>query len=275
MVSSFFQVNVTMAPFPNCTQELPVQYRFEGEEKNVTAFLDTYNLIIQRKPTLLECIPGMPVKYNINGRWFCRRPPFHVDECRAPLQMRPDTKPHHVRGDLLYNAGSDFGLLTDEQREIRRRAKSKAVSEHTVINHLQMRINDPHKYDEDGHPGWGSYLDDTDIVSILSQVPKFLAKFLGLGFLGFLGPYIFVVLKLAFAYMTLKYVIKMFIGCNRKYVEKGPGSWMFCFFWQFGWDLMSLPKRIIETISKCLGINLEEKKEDIEMGDVKNVNEMV
>ena len=100
-------VDVTRVDFHNCTQEVPVAYN------NATWFVDPFNRILSPFPTVLPCSDLMPVRWQLNGQWYCSHP--QVLPCHAPVQLNTTTSPYAPVHNFTLGMGK--GIYSAEQKK--------------------------------------------------------------------------------------------------------------------------------------------------------------
>ena len=69
-------VEVTLAPYPNCTMEVPVFLN------GPTQFADPYTYVLHEYGTKVVCNDIMTISWKINGVWMCALPIVH--QCMSP-----------------------------------------------------------------------------------------------------------------------------------------------------------------------------------------------
>lgn len=121
-VSKCVPVNVTLASFDNCTEQIPVRMLpspgeepVEDESQLPLRFLEPVTLVLRTYPSVVTCSNVMPVRWKIGDHWYCSTP--SVTQCDSPVQLDPNLL-SQVKFDATFvrNAANE-GLLTAEERE--------------------------------------------------------------------------------------------------------------------------------------------------------------
>ena len=126
-------VEVQAKSINNCTNEVPVVKNYfnsvrhnesldadhpaqQGAEQEVL-FMDPLTFILKKFPTVVPCSTSMPVRWKLNGEWYCSGPtgPYR---CSEPVQLDVKFHPYHASAAFLHGLKGD-GLLTDEMKEAR------------------------------------------------------------------------------------------------------------------------------------------------------------
>ncbi len=105
-------VEVTKAPYSNCTKEIPV--RVPGHDH--VMFADAISLILMPFGSIVPCSPIQPIRYYIGGEWWCATPDLArcgaAEELQSSLPVKSASAPK-LEG-LMQN------IFTREQEEAHR-----------------------------------------------------------------------------------------------------------------------------------------------------------
>lgn len=148
-------VEVNVTSHENCTQEIPVIYNGEN------VFVDSINRIIQPFPTIISCSVMMPIRWKLNGEWYCARPAIGL--CDAPQTLAP-LAPSKM--DFDFTTGMGKTVYSPEQLAAHRRYGIQVSTRGSVIQTLANNAI------ESAHEGrLGTYLgpmDFNDIETVLT-----------------------------------------------------------------------------------------------------------
>ena len=91
--------------YPNCTMEVPVSVN------GTRLFADPFTWTLHEFPTIVPCSDVMPIRWRINGNWYCATP--NARRCPAPTQL-------NVTNSIAFRAedfteGLGHGIFTNEQ----------------------------------------------------------------------------------------------------------------------------------------------------------------
>jgi hypothetical protein len=107
------------ADYLNCSREIPV---YLGENRTLM-FVDPFNLILQRFATVIPCSVIMPVRWEIQGTWYCATP--HMVPCTAPNRLNLTTDFHPSNWEFTLGLGSGlYSLEQIEEHNIYQRAEA-------------------------------------------------------------------------------------------------------------------------------------------------------
>ena len=140
-----------------CYREIPVILRGSSSHENET-FADPVTFVVQTSGSEVPCSTVTPVRYDLDGRWYCSTP--IVQPCDAPTKL----KPHNPRlAPHDYTIGLDGGIFTEQQEE-----DVHAAREHSQIGrsiwHRASTYADDHRED-DGSLGPAIDLDGLEEAS--------------------------------------------------------------------------------------------------------------
>ena len=88
-------VLVELADAANCTLEVPVRRRNVDD----TEWMDPLTKVLYRFPTEVVCSSLLPVRWDLEGTWYCSRPELVI--CAAPEQLKPSVGSYTASLDLF------------------------------------------------------------------------------------------------------------------------------------------------------------------------------
>ena len=110
-------VEVQKADYPNCTAEVPVRV-IKGNatlhKEFPIRFMDAATNILRRFPTRLTCSAATPVRWKLQGEWWCSTP--KMLSCSKPSQLKPEVEAFKTSSDFTKGITSG-GLMSDAMRE--------------------------------------------------------------------------------------------------------------------------------------------------------------
>ena len=112
-------VEVKRVDFPNCTQEVPIQVISDNSTR--TRFMDSITKIITDIPTILKCDRIMPIKWFIEGQWWCSTPLVHA--CDPPKQLPVNVAPFAPESYTDYLGHDVYSGAQREAHEVASRAR--------------------------------------------------------------------------------------------------------------------------------------------------------
>ena len=89
---------VELADSDNCTLEVPVRRRGR-QESQATEWMDPLTKVLYHFPTEVACSSLMPVRWNLEGTWYCSQP--ELVACAPPEKLRPSTGAYTATLDLF------------------------------------------------------------------------------------------------------------------------------------------------------------------------------
>lgn len=85
----------------NCTLEVPVKRRGIGDN-STTEWMDPLTKVLYQYPTEVVCSSLMPVRWDLEGTWYCSQPGLVV--CAAPEKLKPTIGSYTATLDLFSKA---------------------------------------------------------------------------------------------------------------------------------------------------------------------------
>ena len=250
-VASCPEKNATLFAFPNCTMELPIVIqgrpmqvdKEDGHEgvKHDVLFADPITRVVQRLPTIVPCSRTLPIRWVIQGIWYCSSP--QVTRCDAPTRLGTDMDMTGLSPEAI-----DFdpleGILYSPEQQKENKAYENSLSYRQPI--LQTIVNNMGKgtsVDGSGHISYGMPFDANQVDELAWQVTG-RAFF----FVAWFGRYYTVIVGILF----LVAVAKLFFGiCLRFYMlytKRGCGIWLLCSLWHTAYLLFGMPWKVARGV---------------------------
>ncbi len=110
-------VEVQKADYDNCTAEVPVRVIPRNTtllQDQPIRFMDAATNVLQRFPTRLTCSSATPVRWKLQGEWWCSTP--KMLSCKKPSQLKPDVEAFKASSDFTKGITSG-GLMSQSMRE--------------------------------------------------------------------------------------------------------------------------------------------------------------
>ncbi len=140
-VTKCMPVDVTLEDHNNCTVEVPV--RATGEPDSPLRFMEPLTKILLDYPTEVVCSSLLPVRWLIEGRWYCSQP--DLVPCAEPKKLQPSTGAYHTRLDFVEDTRKANlarpSQLAERDRLISRANHREAVLARVVSNSLNTAGN--------------------------------------------------------------------------------------------------------------------------------------
>ncbi len=130
-VTKCVPVNVTVADYGNCTVEIPIIHRENGVE--TLRFMEPLMKVILDYPTEVVCSSLMPVRWHVDGHWYCSQP--DLVPCPPPSQVYPRIGPYHATMEFAEEA-SKANLVKPSQLAQRDRLLARSNHREAVLHHL-------------------------------------------------------------------------------------------------------------------------------------------
>ncbi len=201
-------IDAQKADFPNCTEEVPVSVN------GTTKFADPITWVLRDFPTVVPCSDIMPVRWLIQGQWFCANP--RLTPCHNPRQLETTSRTYRPTGDITEGLGRT--VYTRAQRDqhtlfIQAWMGRKA----TVAKNANTAVSNSY---QPGILGSGMTKEDVEntkwaIAAFLNPLIPYLGEFWTY-FSGLLIGYIFFSVLFACLYRVV-----------RTYLDYGCGLWCF------------------------------------------------
>jgi len=228
--------DATRRDHPNCTLEIPITV--DGQ----AYFADPFTWILKDFPTEVPCSSVMPVRWKIQGAWYCASPA--VQPCVAPKQFG-STISQSKQGDFTLGLGR--GIFTEAQLAQHRAFWKAATSRKAVISKA-TNLATQHS---SSSGGLGMLLSQTekgilgDLGMLLSQAEKgILALDVGsflFPLLPVLGRFWTIFSGAMLALLLLKTLANCVIRMTAIYLQRGCGLWVLLGVWNTAFQLIHVP----------------------------------
>ena len=242
-VASCPERNATLFAFPNCTLQIPIMLtgRTNGNLTQEIHFADPITMVVQRLPTIVPCSTLMPIRWLIQGQWFCSTP--RVDRCDAPVRLGTDLD---MSG--LGPAQTDFNPLEgvlfspEQQRQnaaFQRATSYKEPAMQAIVNNMAKGAS----VDAAGRIHYGMPFDTDQIDSIADQVSgKVFFMF------AFFGRYYTIIVGMLFALAVGKLVFGVLLRTYVLYRKRGCGLWLVTALWHTSFLLLGMPWKVARKV---------------------------
>lgn len=221
--------NASLASFPNCTAEIPIQFQdVKGDQEPQTFFADPFTRIVTRVATILPCSELTPVSFKSGNEWRCASANSAWRPCPAPEQLRPEIirweKKDHAEGL------NDNESLFNEQQRAQHRLHQRAVTTRSAVvqgltNAANLEENREHaRY---GYPGLP--FDASDWEEVATQV--------GLSYMPWMRDLHFHFKTMMYTLIVLGFVkalLEWALSCVMIYRDRGFGWWILASFFNLG-----------------------------------------
>ncbi len=227
-VTKCVAVDAQKASYANCTEEVPVS--INGTLRFANPLLWT----LTDFPTVVPCSDLMPVRWLLQGQWYCASP--QLRPCHRPQQLEPTVSPYQPTGDITQGLGR--GAYTAEQkaehaRFVRswkgRRAVTARDANAAVDNSL-------------GNGLLGSTLGPRDVEEIKWTVASFLCPWVPV--LGEAWTWISGAMLLA---MGVSLLLSCAVRVLVIYYERGFGLWMLGAVFNVVYTLARVPPALVRA----------------------------
>ncbi len=241
-VSRCYPKNVTLAQTTNCTNEIPVMIN------NQTWYADPLTFVLQEFGTVEPCSEVTPVRWSIQGTWYCSTPEVKV--CAAPAQLQPDIG--YFQPAISITRGLGTGLWTTAQLQAHfRYTRTKNARQATLAQLTQTSVQNSHS-----SGSLGTVLSDQNVDELRQTLGELFFPFyswIGTTYVIFLG----IIVSIC--------IVKIFLGgCSRTYVmwlERGCGPWILAACWATTFDIFRAPREIIRA---TVGAIVDQPQRDID-----------
>ena len=238
-------VDVVKTEFPNCTTEIPVRYR------NQTRFVDPITLILQRTPEVKPCTAITPVKWKIQGQWYCSDPV--ASKCTEPEKLAPATTVYKAVDEIA--KGIADGAYSPHQKEQRLMSMWTSQGRRAVLTSSTANaLNNAGR----GDTGIfiGSPLSPADMSGLIDRIGSSLLPLYG--FLGFTFPYIIGGMMLA---AIISYVVGALARLCFLLQQKGCGWHVIWAASESLFAVIQLPVRIMKGAFGSLDPQVEHDRQ--------------
>ena len=209
-------VEAIKVDYRNCTLEIPVTVN------GTLRFADPLSWVLRDIPVIVPCDSTAPVRWLLNGQWYCATPRTH--RCQPPRSLEPGTTNFR---DEDFTTGLGGSVYSDEQIREHRRAQRILNSKEAVNTKNSIDMITSGRTGSDGSIILGPPLTGDAVANIKEDVLG--AIWFGLPNLGLVW-HILTGTLIAFA------IGKVFLGClvriYHTYQAKGYcGLWIFGAMW--------------------------------------------
>jgi len=251
-------VEVKMAEFPNCTNEIPVLV------KDQLRFADPLTFVLKPFPTIVVCSAVMPIRWKIGGEWYCATPAARP--CRAPTQLNVTTG--HRRHEYDMTAGLEGGIYTKEQLREHKLFQLNHGSREAVISKLTTTATEY----ASTNGRLGSILGPQDIKELSEQLSWHLVPFVWM-----LGTAWHYLMGLGLLLLLIKFICNTSVRAYTLYRHRGCGCWMLTAFWDTAFYLLTSPGRLLEAALENIKQPLEDEEKGVRVpiAEAKVYQEMV
>ena len=243
-VASCPEKNATLFAYPNCTLQIPIvlQHQIRPNVTQTTVyFADPITMVVQRLPTVVPCSLTMPVKWLIQGTWFCSSPA--ITKCDAPIKVGTDL-------DMvgLGPTESDFnplgGILYSEEQQTENEAFQRSIEYREPI--VQDIINNMARgatMDATGKLHFGVPFNDEQMNMISNSVGgRILFLF------DWFGSYYTIIVGALFLGAIVKLLLGVGLRVYFMYRKKGFGIWLFTALWHTAFLVIGMPWKIAKGV---------------------------
>lgn len=134
-------VVATLRTTPNCSQEIPIMVNRTIQHANLTStweiqhvFADALTFVIKPFAEIIPCDQITPIRYKIEGKWFCSSP--HPSECKSPVQMQLDAEMDSETRDFDFTRGMGENIYSPEQEAEHRHFEWMSMSREAVLTSI-------------------------------------------------------------------------------------------------------------------------------------------
>lgn len=227
-------VEATRTEYPNCTEEVPMSVN------GSLHFADPFTWNLREFPTIVPCSSAMPVRWKINGDWYCAKPGFKACE-KEPKQLQPTLFDNHQAWDdfttgvgaSLVSAGQMLAHKAFTQVQQARNSIVSALAHNAVVNGVGDHFGLP----------FSTFQMNAIGVHVTSHIFPTLSA---------LGE----TWTILSALMFLALIIKVAIDCIGRafvlYRERGCTPWMFAALWGLAFQIAMTPVNLVYHAAKVV-----------------------
>ena len=215
--------------YPNCTQEIPV------EVDGVRRFADPYNWVLQDHPNEAPCSDLTPIRWKLEGQWYCSTPT--IRPCDAPDKLQlPPQYPALVPTEFTRGLGT--GLFTKIQLQqhaefvLAYMARAPTLAKLVSSATRQML----------GGSTLGSPIGITDLEELTDRLSYHLLPLFYL-----LGNLYHYVVAIMIFWVIIKIVTGSSVRAYILWIEKGGGWWILAACWRTAYEVVRSPITLLET----------------------------
>ena len=266
-VASCSERNATLFSFPNCTMELPVMLMDnqpnvdtnEGEEsiQQEIHFADPITMVISKLPTIVPCSKALPIRWLIQGIWFCADPKITKCDSDAPMQlgtdvdmsgMGPEENDFDPLGAILYSP---------EQQAENKRYEQSLDSRQPFIQTLVNNMGKSTRIDSEGRIHYGLPFDEAQVSELSWQVMGN-AFF----FITWMGKYYTAIVGALFLIAVTKLILGIAFRFYVLYRRRGCGIWLVTSFWHTAYLLFGMPWKVARGVYDYAMEEVEKAQEE-------------
>lgn len=238
-ITKCFPVDVTLTDFPNCTAEIPVKYN------GTLRFVDPMSRVLRVFPVVIPCSPIAPVRWKIEGQWYCAEP--WPRECRAPEKLNVTFGMNRYHLDFTKALGR--GIYSKEQLEKHHLFMASQHTREAVLAKVTIAATESAVLP--GRPGFP--IDPADLPRLSYAIGYHISPLAY--FFGDLWKYLFTAsVFIGMAKMLLNVVIR----AARIYKLKGCGWWILSAVWGTLFLIVAYPFQILKQAVHKLEEGFEE-----------------
>jgi hypothetical protein len=242
-VTTCVPAEVTKADHANCTEEIPVNHN------GTTKFVDPFTFVMRDFPTEMPCSDLMPIRWRVQGTWFCSHP--SAVACTAPGQLETFSTPYRPTGDITQGLGKD--AYSEKQRQQHREFRRAFVGRQAI----NAKMASQSVRNSRGQGRLGLPLSKEDVEDLKWNIVAFLFPWIpivGEAWNWFAGLLLFgLVVKLLVGGLIRMYVL---------YVERGCGVWILGALWNTLFTIIRAPPAMFTAAYKTA---MAGQQEDIPM----------
>ena len=215
-----------------CTTDIPIHLK----EGNRTVFADPITFIVKSTSRIYPCSPIQPVRFQIEGDWFCAQPDLR--SCATPrqvdstIQRLPD--PTDLSSDLTAT------LYTEEQLRAHQHYMEYQFSREPILDNLASKS---YSNTEDGDAGLPfSGKDFNRLAEVIGgQIsPAFY----------YFGKYWFILWGVLVGWGLFKICVEVLVQLYITARHRGCGLWIFGALFHSTFMLLSYPLVLVSTAAK-------------------------
>ena len=254
-------VEVTLAPYPNCTMEVPVLLN------GSTRFADPYTWVLHEYGTEVVCNDIMPISWKINGVWMCASPTVH--QCMSPVRLNATYRHDGSFTQLELIKGIGHGIFTQDQLERNRQFRVSQMSRSAVVQRITNAATGGRSVSTtDETRGLGSVIPAEDLENIVDHIG---AAFLP--FWGFFGRSWIYVSGVFLFLAILKALLGVLMRTCVLYRRRGLGPWILWAVWETAFLVIYTPWRVVKaTVKEATGANLPPGRSGVVGGQIQLVD---
>ena len=266
-VASCSEKNATLFAFPNCTMEVPViltndQDSIKTDEKGEVVqqevhFADPITMVISKLPTIVPCSKSLPIRWLIQGIWFCSDPKIRKCDSDPPMQigtdvdmsgMGPEEDDFNPLGAILYSP---------EQQAENKRYEQSLDARQPLIQTLVNNMGKSTRIDNEGRIHYGLPFDEAQVSELSWQVMGN-AFF----FVTWMGKYYTAIVGALFLIAVTKLILGIAFRFYVLYRRRGCGIWLLTSLWHTAYLLFGMPWKVARGVYDYAMEEVEKAQEE-------------